>query len=195
MAFIYLITNKTNGKPYVGQTVHTLATRWWYHCAFARRQASKMAIHDAIRKYGPESFTIEVVEVVDPDKLDEREEFHIRRLHSHASEGGYNFNYGGNVIKYWLGKRHSQESLAKMSAIKKGIPLSAERIAQIRKSPFPDIIKTKRTHCRQGHSLDPAKNYVRADGYIVCRQCATLTQERFKQNHQGRRLYKAVGNG
>ncbi|MBQ6005770.1 MAG: GIY-YIG nuclease family protein [Selenomonadaceae bacterium] len=55
---IYLITNTLNGKMYVGQTRQKLSSRIYGH----KSNKGKSAIDVAIRKYGWENFTVEVLE-------------------------------------------------------------------------------------------------------------------------------------
>ena len=52
-----------------------------------------MAIKKAIRKYGKENFTIELIEEVEVDKLDEREVYWISFYNSYNN--GYNCTKGG----------------------------------------------------------------------------------------------------
>ena len=93
---IYKITNKINGKIYVGQTVQTLKERFQKHC-WGTTENDKyhlnMAIKKAIRKYGKENFTIELIEEVETDKLDEREVYWISYYNSYYK--GYNCTKGG----------------------------------------------------------------------------------------------------
>lgn len=61
---IYLIENKTNGKKYVGQT-RDLKSRLRAYKSASFNPDSKdydRPIHRAIRKYGLENFSFEVVE-------------------------------------------------------------------------------------------------------------------------------------
>lgn len=52
--YIYCITNKINGKKYIGQTTETIHKRWIRHI----NAHSNMAISKAIDKYGKENFEI-----------------------------------------------------------------------------------------------------------------------------------------
>lgn len=93
---IYKITNKINGKIYVGQTTKSLNERFQKHC-WGTTQNDKyhlnMAIKKAIKKYGKENFAIELIEEVEPDKLDEREVYWISFYNSYND--GYNCTKGG----------------------------------------------------------------------------------------------------
>jgi group I intron endonuclease len=62
---IYKITNKLNGKIYVGQTIKSLEDRFQKHCCGTSAKDKyhfNMAIKKAIRKYGKDNFTIELIE-------------------------------------------------------------------------------------------------------------------------------------
>lgn len=93
---IYKITNHINGKIYVGQTVKSLKERFQKHCWGTTENDSyhlNMAIKKAIKKYGKENFTIELIEEVETAKLDEREIYWISYYDSYNK--GYNCTKGG----------------------------------------------------------------------------------------------------
>lgn len=92
---IYLITNTVNGKQYVGQTWRTLEQRWQEH----RYKASSKdtAIANAIRKYGADAFTINVIfekVAISQWLLDIMEESAIK-VYDTLSPKGYNLDTGG----------------------------------------------------------------------------------------------------
>lgn len=92
--FIYKITNNVNGKVYIGQTIQTIKERFYQHCATkCSDSVLNMAIHRAIKKYGKSNFTIEVIEEVDKDFLNDREKFWIEYYNSYNN--GYNSTIGG----------------------------------------------------------------------------------------------------
>lgn len=57
---VYCITNKINGKQYVGMTSRTMKERWNSHCSSARN-GSPFRFHSAIRKYGEDAFDVKVL--------------------------------------------------------------------------------------------------------------------------------------
>jgi group I intron endonuclease len=59
---IYKITNKINGKVYIGQTIRRLEDRWASHVYEAIIGKSDNKFARAIRKHGPSSFEIVVLE-------------------------------------------------------------------------------------------------------------------------------------
>ena len=92
--FIYKITNKINGKSYIGQTIQNVKERFYQHCATKCSQAIlNMAIHKAINKYGKSNFTIEVIEEVESTNLNDRERYWIKYYDSYNN--GYNSTEGG----------------------------------------------------------------------------------------------------
>jgi transposase-like protein len=86
---IYKITNKVNGKSYIGQTRFTLEFRWRQHL----HKKDNTYFHNAIRKYGAENFTKEILEECDVDKLNSREIFYIAKYNTFKE--GYNLTIGG----------------------------------------------------------------------------------------------------
>lgn len=93
---IYQITNKVNGKVYIGQTKHSLEKRKKEHMNAVRTGIKMSYIHKAIRRYGAGCFSWRVLYLCDdPLVLNLMETFKIMVNHSHVSEGGYNLTWGG----------------------------------------------------------------------------------------------------
>jgi group I intron endonuclease len=98
---IYLITNKVNGKKYVGQHCGTKDSRWKQHLAAALKLEDPKPLYAAMRKYGVENFTYEVLEVLgknaNEELLDEREKHFIKEYNTFIGNGqGYNLTLGGD---------------------------------------------------------------------------------------------------
>lgn len=85
MTGIYKITNVVNGKCYIGQSVD-IVRRWRNHRG--SYQTEDKALYRAMRKYGLENFTFEVLEECDVAALNERELYWIREYDSYNN--GYN---------------------------------------------------------------------------------------------------------
>lgn len=90
MAYIYKITNLVNGKMYVGQTAFNLQYRLKQHFHDAKR-GKQRPLCRAIRKYGEENFSIELIE--ETKFLAEREIYWIQELNTYKK--GYNATKGG----------------------------------------------------------------------------------------------------
>lgn len=92
--FIYKITNKINGKSYIGQTIQNVKDRFYQHCATKCSHAVlNMAIHKAISKHGKSNFTIDVIEETKSINLNDREKYWIKYYNSYNN--GYNSTEGG----------------------------------------------------------------------------------------------------
>lgn len=83
---IYLVTNKLDGKRYIGKTSKTLEFRWQQHCRLAK-QDSKTYLHRAIKKHGRDNFIVEKL----CEGLDNEEIIMIKEL-----EPEYNMTLGGD---------------------------------------------------------------------------------------------------
>ena len=69
---VYKVTNRINGKVYVGQTTRPLIVRWRQHTAPSVTKC--LALHRAIMKYGRENFTVEQIDVAsNRDELNKKE--------------------------------------------------------------------------------------------------------------------------
>lgn len=96
MGYIYLITNNINNKKYIGQTINSVNTRWIQHKSEAKYLKPNVYFTRAIRKYGPDNFTVETLEECDNSLLDTREQYYIKLYNSNNKEFGYNSTIGGN---------------------------------------------------------------------------------------------------
>lgn len=95
MCGIYKITNKINNKVYVGQS-HFIETRWESHKrnAFYKNSHSyNYILYKAIRKYGVENFSFEIIEECSSEELNKREKYWIDFYNSYKQ--GYNMTLGG----------------------------------------------------------------------------------------------------
>lgn len=99
MNYIYLVTNKENGKQYIGQTTYDIKTRWRNHVYHSKHSLDNNYFHRAIRKYGEKSFEISIIEEIeDYNLLDEREIFYIS-FYNTLFPNGYNLALGGNGVR------------------------------------------------------------------------------------------------
>lgn len=92
---VYKLTNKVNNKIYIGQTTVNLKTRLQWHFAPSAIK-NNMLISKAIKKYGRESFTSEIIqECSSINELNLREAYWIESLNSGDRKVGYNIKLGG----------------------------------------------------------------------------------------------------
>jgi len=97
--YIYLLRNLANGKGYVGQTiVHPEKKRWYEHIYIAQVEKRKHPLYAAIRKYGVEGFSAEVVHQCGVSELNKAESQFIEALSTFIETGcGYNLTLGGDT--------------------------------------------------------------------------------------------------
>jgi group I intron endonuclease len=150
---IYKITNITNGKLYIGQSLQP-QKRWYAHKNNSAKDNPSMLITQKIKEYGNSNFDFEIIasgiedcvcQSGKPGKcqedINEVETILILQYESHVSTGkGYNVaRQGGHVPKCEVsaetkqkmsearkGKKHSKESKEKMSIAQKGKIITAE---------------------------------------------------------------------
>jgi len=103
--FIYLITNKINGKKYIGQTRVGIRQRMNQHFSYNKKQDT--AIDRTIKKYGRDYFDVQEIEKITSNNkselirlLNEKEIYYIQKFHSLVEENGYNISKGGNYVNY-----------------------------------------------------------------------------------------------
>ena len=190
---IYKITNQYNGYVYIGQTVQTLEQRWKQHIkyAFSSGKSSNMVIARAIRKYGADAFSVEVIAKNIPETLlDATEQFWI--LHFNSFAQGYNCTLGGrgsrghspwNKGKYSC---YSEATLEKMREAKLSMtPTNLEQLhllAKERTGLKHQNAKLANVYCFKTKQLI-AENvslseWAREHGYNRGNLCATARGER-----------------
>jgi len=86
---IYLITNKINGKKYIGSTINVPSKRWREH-RYLSKNGSNCYFHKAIRKYGENNFTIkEICTILNKNDI-EKIELYFINLFNTLHPFGYN---------------------------------------------------------------------------------------------------------
>lgn len=95
---VYKFTNVQNGKVYIGIT-DWVNKRIGDHIRYSKNKNSKcrMYFHKAISKYGPQSFTFEIIDTAQSrEELNLKEIYWIGYYNSSNSRNGYNLTSGGN---------------------------------------------------------------------------------------------------
>jgi group I intron endonuclease len=152
---IYVVTNKVNGKQYVGQTTVTLTRRWGVHLSSAKSQRNSCrALGNAIRKYGSDNFTMqEVATASGREELDAKELQWVDSLGS-MSPNGYNLTEGGGSVG-----RPSKETVEKRRLTMRGHPTPQAtrdkiRSAQVGRTFTPEH-REKLRQAKLGRKQDP----------------------------------------
>lgn len=102
MIGIYKITNLVNGKSYIGQSVN-IHKRFIAHKSAAFNPNNKnynLHLYRAIRKYGVENFSFEVLEECKVSELNEKEKYYIL-LYKTNTKDGYNNDSGGTGCSHY----------------------------------------------------------------------------------------------
>ena len=107
---IYKVTNKVNGKCYIGKTVYNLEHRKKGHLKV--KNIRNYPFYNALNKYGLGSFTWETIYVCNnEEELNKMEMYFIKELNT-LHPNGYNLSLGGDGQS---GFKHSEESKRKIS--------------------------------------------------------------------------------
>jgi group I intron endonuclease len=149
---VYAINNIANGKIYVGQTIRDLDAylRSDVTRALKRTKDRKPYLYAAIRKYGPKNFTIRCIhKCADKAEMDRAEKAYIKLFGTQDPELGYNLADGGGgsfgytrvitsehrekIRLAGIGRKHSEDTKARMRAAAVGKPKSEEHKAKLRK--------------------------------------------------------------
>lgn len=129
MGWVYIITNKINGKAYIGQTQAKNVNRRWRE----EQRAPHGLLKNAFNRWGIENFTFETICEIKPCEgwtkmLDDREILEIKERGT-LSPKGYNLESGGKRGKTihedtrknirgpnnpFYGKKHSKEKIDKI---------------------------------------------------------------------------------
>ncbi len=116
MKYLYIIHNSINEKKYVGVSIRP-EERFKQH----KNREGCPALHSAIKKYGAENFSMELLCVGDAETIDQLEIEAIQLFNS-VSPNGYNVSLGGEGASYhqWseeqdkLFETHNNITIAKM---------------------------------------------------------------------------------
>ena len=135
--YIYKITNKLNGKSYIGKT-NDLEKRWRYHL-YALERNGQTPLYRAMRKYGVENFEFSVIETIEcgskeelNQRLCELEKHYIENYQT-KSPNGYNLTDGGEGLS---GMKFSKSHRKKIADALKGRTKTEEhrqKLSEIRK--------------------------------------------------------------
>jgi predicted GIY-YIG superfamily endonuclease len=130
---VYKITNLVNNKLYIGITNQGFKTRWYKHCSDSIH-GSEFPLHNALRKYGIDNFSVEVLEVCDTiEQLKQQERYWITELKSRTTENGYNLTDGGDGT---FGCKHSDKTKDKIRQKALDRSLDKSYIDYLRKTRF-----------------------------------------------------------
>ncbi len=163
---IYLLTDTTNGKQYVGQTTKTLGERLTQH------RSGDLLVDRALNAHGWENVKVEILEECETyDELNRLEQEWIDVLET-KSPNGYNLTDGGmggpghklskeakqRISRKNKGRKHSEATLKKISkAVTKAMqdPELRQRLSEANQGKkHTDESRQKMSKTRQGKARD-----------------------------------------
>ena len=174
--FVYLITNRINGKRYVGQHSGTDLQKYWGRkvCAARASQHNRILLYNAIRKYGSESFSIKPLVIVESkQQMDLYEIGLIKAFDLRNPQKGYNLTDGGDgtigvrpneetkkkISKSHLGIKPSEETKKRLSEIHRGKKLSEQSQVKVNESRRGQKrsaeTRKKMSEAQKGRKLSP----------------------------------------
>lgn len=147
MAYIYCITNKINGKQYVGKTENTIDERWKEHKQdYKKERCEKRPLYDAMLKYGIDNFEIKELEYLKEGGklLSDREIYWIQKLGTYGSNG-YNATKGGDgsTLYNYSEIINSYKEIGTIKGVSQKIGCSIDTIKNILNNNNIDIEKRK----------------------------------------------------
>lgn len=108
--YVYLTTNKINGKKYIGQHASSEFDKSYI--------GSGKLILQAIKKYGKSNFECVILEECNTqDELDERERYYIEQSNAYSNDDYYNIALGGKCCQL---EYQTEETKAKISKANSG---------------------------------------------------------------------------
>ncbi len=131
--FIYITTNKVNGKKYIGQ-----------HTRFKEDYlGSGILLARSIKKYGVENFSREIIEFADSkSELDLLEKEYINRLNATVNKNFYNIHVGGSgglTTAGWTDERRKKFSEAVSNRVKgSGNPRYGKKLSESTRQKISD---------------------------------------------------------
>lgn len=147
---IYKITNKINGKIYIGLTTTPIKRRIAAHVRKSKL-SNAGGVSGAIKKYGFDNFSVSVIDTAkNLDELNQKEKHYIKSMAS-LSPNGYNLHTGGDS------HRCSQETKKKLSLSASKRRMSKETRKRMSESGKLKIF-TEETRARMSKALKGRKH-------------------------------------
>lgn len=126
---VYAISNKVNGKTYVGSALSLRGRMLTHRSCLRRGTHDNTHLQRSWNRYGENSFRFDVLQTCSPDRLILCEQKWIDFLDSAVRKHGYNLCPTAGSL---LGHRHSEETRALYRKQRKGtVPVAATRAAAI----------------------------------------------------------------
>ncbi len=190
---IYMITNIATGMKYVGQTVSHRLNKGKYrpfgmigrfndHMSEAINNTKKKQcsfLNNAIRKYGRESFVVELIETCNVSQLNSQEEYYIASKNT-LYPGGYNLTKGGKSMYLKPSSNSTNIPKNRGGCISRSNETRAKISARLKDMTSTELIAKRANSAKNQHNLvklerfagcivdiDNVDNYIRTKGKVV----------------------------
>ena len=178
--WIYKITNIQNGKIYIGQTIRPVKDRFHRHINDAMNNILDTHFARAIRKYGKDSFIIEIIdEAITQEELNQKEQHWIRCFNS--VENGYNET---DAISKCGGNTYQSKTLEEMSIIREKLRQSkiGGKNPKARKVKMIDLVNNREMIF---DSQRECANYLKLSSHMpISRRCRSYTKSPLNNQYQ-----------
>lgn len=164
--FVYITTNHVNGKQYIGQRKYDKQGKWKEYLG------SGVVLSKAIKKYGLENFSKEIIENCETkEELNAREKFWINYFNAVDSDNFYNIakgGDGGNTLAGYTEQQLEEHSKILSNALKgvinqgKNNPMAKQVICLNNMKIFDTTIE--------------ASNYANTSDYMIQQCCNEKSQ-------------------
>jgi group I intron endonuclease len=168
MGYLYKLTNKVNGKSYIGQTIRSIQSRLEEH---QKEDSGCVAIRNAIQYYGWDNFEKEWYEVPNED-LNFYEEMLVALLDTLAPDG-YNLKEGGSNGKL------SEETKQKISESQRG-----------EKNPMFGKTQSEETKQKQRDAQQGEKNHMFGETHTEETKQKISESMIGEKHHSSKRVYQ-----
>lgn len=141
--YIYKITNKINGKSYIGQTTD-YQRRFREHRNKGYGEEPNKPLYNAFDKYGIDNFDFEVIEDL-TENYNEREKYWIQYYNT-LLPNGYNIEPGGEEPPLNIGENspyaeHTKQQIEEIKDLLKNTDISFEELAKKYNYSVSSILK------------------------------------------------------
>lgn len=150
--FIYVTENILNGKKYVGQRAYK--GRWHLYLG------SGTLLRKAIKAHGATHFRRTIIEEAQTaEELNSLEAFYVEKFNAVADPNWYNLVPGGhaNVTRGFTGKKHSEETKAKMRVNHKRTV--TENVSKASAANAKRMSSNKEARAKQSAAISGAKHF------------------------------------
>jgi predicted GIY-YIG superfamily endonuclease len=127
---IYVITCRTTGKQYIGQTTAHLAVRWGQHIGFAHypsQATNRNYLTEAILKFSPEDFIVEAVACALSSEDADHVEAHLISTFNTIFPAGLNTRAGGTHGRYKMNPLAAKKRADQLAKCRRDPEINARR--------------------------------------------------------------------